>query len=70
MVSWLVVAAVIFDLLENVGMIAMIRGNFDGAIPMITPTLAIAKFTLLVTAILYVSAGLVARLKDRSAHAV
>ena len=69
LVAWLVVGAVIFDLLENIGMFAMIRGNFDAPIPMITTTFAVAKFTLLVTAMLYVSAGLVARLKDRSADA-
>jgi hypothetical protein len=69
LVAWMVLGAALFDLLENVGMIAMIRGHFEGPIPTVTTTFAVVKFALLVTAVLYVLAGVVARSRPGNAPA-
>ena len=63
-VAWAAVAAVLFDLAENVGMIVMIRGDVDAPVPAITTAFAVAKFALFVVVVPYVVAGLVARLRS------
>ena len=68
-VAWMVVGAALFDLLENVGMIVMIRGDVEGPIPMVTTAFAVVKFALLVTAIIYVLAGSISRLRGGRAAA-
>jgi hypothetical protein len=64
-VAWIAFAAVVFDTLENIGMIAMIRGNLDDPIPRITAVLATAKFAAIVTAIVFGIAGLIVRFYAR-----
>jgi hypothetical protein len=58
-VAWLAVAAAVLDLLENVGMIVMIRGDVDAPVPTITTVFAVAKFAAIVLVLAYVVAGLV-----------
>ena len=62
-VAWMALAAASFDLLENVGMIAMIRGHIEGPVPTITTSFAVAKFLIFLVVVPYVMAGLVARLR-------
>ena len=64
-IAWIAFAAVVFDTLENVGMIAMIRGNLDDPIPRITAALAMAKFAAIVVAIVFAVAGLIVRFYAR-----
>jgi hypothetical protein len=64
LVAWLALAAALFDLLENVGMIVMIRGDFDAPVPTITTAFALAKFSMFFVVVPYVVAGLVARLGE------
>ncbi|MGH2730991.1 MAG: hypothetical protein ACRDJI_10350, partial [Actinomycetota bacterium] len=69
LVAWMAVAAGAFDLIENVGMIIMIRGDIDAPVPTITTTFAVAKFSMLFVVLPYVVAGLVARLRGGRASA-
>lgn len=62
-VAWMALAAALFDTLENVGMIVMIRGDIDAPVPTITTTLAVAKFSMFFVVLPYVVAGIVARLR-------
>ena len=62
-VAWMAVAAGALDLIENVGMIIMIRGDVGAPVPTITTVFAVAKFSMLFVVIPYVIAGLVARLR-------
>lgn len=65
LVGWLALAAALFDAVENVGMIAMIRGRVDAPIPSITTAFAMAKFSMFFIVVPYVVAGVVARLRTR-----
>jgi hypothetical protein len=65
-IGWMAVAAALFDLIENVGMIIMIRGDVDAPVPSITTVFAVAKFSMFFVVVPYIVAGLVARL--RGAH--
>ena len=58
-VAWMALVAALFDLIENVGMIVMIRGDVDAPVPTITTTFALAKFALFFVVVPYVVAGLV-----------
>lgn len=60
-VAWMALAAALFDTLENVGMIVMIRGDTNAPVPMITTTFAVAKFSMFFVVLPYVVAGIVAR---------
>lgn len=68
-VAWMALAAALFDALENVGMIVMIRGDIDAPVPTITTTFAVAKFSMFFVVLPYVVTGLVARLRGRRALA-
>lgn len=68
-VAWMGLAAAVFDALENVGMIVMIRGDVDAPVPTITTTFAVAKFSMFFVVVPYVVAGLVARLRGGRALA-
>ena len=57
--AWMAVGAALCDLLENVGMVLMIRGDIDSPIPAVTSMFAVAKYSLLVATLLYVVAGVV-----------
>ena len=59
-VAWLALTAGAFDLLENVGMVVMIRGDVEAPWPTVTTAFAIVKFSLIVVAVVYLIAGLVA----------
>lgn len=63
LVAWMALAAALFDALENIGMIVMIRGDVDAPVPTITTTFAVAKFSMFFVVVPYVLAGLVARLR-------
>lgn len=65
LVGWLALAAALFDAVENVGMIAMIRGRVDAPVPSVTTAFAMAKFSMFVIVVPYVVAGVVARLRTR-----
>jgi hypothetical protein len=60
-VAWAAVAAALFDVVENAGMIVMIRGDVEAPVPAITTTFAMAKYSMFLVAVPYVVAGLVAR---------
>lgn len=62
-VAWLALAAGLFDIVENIGMIVMIRGDVDAPLPTITTTFAAAKFSMFFVVLPYVAAGFVARLR-------
>lgn len=62
-VAWMAVAASMFDAVENVGMIVMIRGDVDAPVPTITTTFAVAKYSMFFVVLPYLVAGLVARLR-------
>ena len=62
-IAWMALAAAALDLLENVGMIVMIRGHFDSPVPTITTLLAVAKFATLVAVVTYVVGGIARRLR-------
>lgn len=59
------VAAAIFDTIENVGMIMMIRGETNAPIPSVTTTFAVAKFLTILSVLAYVALGAAARLRDK-----
>lgn len=61
--AWLGIAAALFDIVENVGMIVMIRGDINDPVPAITTMFAVAKSSMFVLVIPYVLAGVVARLR-------
>lgn len=63
--AWLALAAALFDAVENVGMIAMIRGHIDAPVPNITTAFAVAKFSMFFVVVPFVAAGLAARLRSR-----
>jgi heme A synthase len=65
LMPWIPVAAASFDVLENIGMVTMIRGDVDAPVPMLTTAAATAKYVLLGFALLFAVAGLVARLRSR-----
>jgi hypothetical protein len=67
LMSWIPVAAATFDVVENIGMITMIRGDLDAPVPMLTSAAATAKYVLLGLALLFVFAGFVARVRSRGA---
>jgi hypothetical protein len=69
-VAWLPLAAIVFDTLENVGMIVMIRGDTSAPVPTITTTFAVAKFAMLLVVAPYVVSGFVAYLRGRRAGTV
>jgi hypothetical protein len=62
-VAWMALAAALFDILENVGMIVMIRGDVDAPVPTMTTAFAVAKLSMLFVVLLYVVAGIAARLR-------
>jgi hypothetical protein len=62
--SWIPVAAAAFDVVENIGMITMIRGGLDAPVPMLTTAAAIMKYGSLSVTLLFVLAGTVARLRS------
>jgi hypothetical protein len=66
LVAWIPVVAAGFDVLENIGMIAMIRGNFDAPVPTMTSVFAMAKYALLLLGLLYIAAGAMSRLRRPS----
>ena len=68
-IAWVVLVAVVMDLIENIGMIAMIRGDFEDPIPAITTAFAFAKFTALFVAVLYVLGAAAVRLRGKGATA-
>jgi hypothetical protein len=61
LVAWVAAAASLFDVLENVGMIAMIRGDVGSPAPQITTAFALGKYAMFLVVMPYVLAGLVAR---------
>ena len=65
LVAWMALAAALFDAIENVGMIVMIRGDVGAPVPTITTTFAVAKISMIFVVVPYVVAGLVARLRSR-----
>jgi hypothetical protein len=66
-VAWMALAAALFDILENLGMIVMIRGDIDAPVPTITTTFAVAKFSMFLVVVPYAVAGIVARLRGERA---
>jgi len=64
-VAWLAILAAALDLVENVGMILMIRGDFSAPLPAMTTALSIGKASLLIAVVLYLLAGIVARVRRR-----
>ena len=66
-IVWMPVAAAVFDTLENIGMIVMIRGDTSAPIPMITTTFAVAKFSMFIVVAPYVVSAWVANLRGRRA---
>jgi len=66
-VAWMALAAAAFDVLENVGMIIMIRGHVDAPVPTITTTFAAGKYSMFFVLVSYVVAGFLARLRGRRA---
>lgn len=62
------VAAAIFDTIENVGMIMMIRGELDAPVARVTTTFAAAKFLTIVLVLAYVTLGVIARIGKRHAQ--
>jgi len=59
--AWVAVAAAVLDLLENIGMIVMIRGDVEAPVPTITTVLAIGKFAAIALVLAYVVAGRLSR---------
>ena len=64
-VAWVALAAAVFDAVENVGMIVMIRGDVDAPVPTITTTFAVAKSSMFFVVLPYLVAGFVAGLRGR-----
>ncbi|MEX2392889.1 MAG: hypothetical protein WD826_00275 [Actinomycetota bacterium] len=62
-----VVAAAMFDVLENFGLIVMIRGRVDDTVAAATRLFSVTKSALIVVAVLYVLAGLVSRARRQPA---
>ena len=60
-VAWMAGAAALFDVLENVGMIVMIRGDVGSPVPQVTTAFAFAKYAMFSVAVPYVLAGLASR---------
>lgn len=65
--AWVALAAAVFDIGENIGLIAMIRGQIDALVPTATTTFSLAKYSLAVMVVSYVVAGFVARLAAQRA---
>src|SRR5688572_19316129 len=60
-VIWIVVATAVFDVLENIGMILMIRGDTGSPIPPVTTAFSVAKFSTLLFAASYALLAMVVR---------
>jgi hypothetical protein len=67
-VAWMALAAAVFDIGENIGMIVMIRGQIDAPVPTTTTAFSLAKYSVAVVVVSYVVAGFVARLAVRRAR--
>lgn len=65
MMAWMALAAALFDILENIGMIVMIRGDINAPVPTITTTFAVAKYSIFFVLLPYVLAAFVARLRSQ-----
>lgn len=63
------VAAAIFDTIENVGMIMMIRGEIGAPVARVTTTFAAAKFLTIVLVMTYVTLGVITRIGKGHARA-
>lgn len=64
MLGWFVVAAVIFDCIENVVLFSILRGNFMLP-PVIAAGCAYAKFGILICGLIYTFAGLFETFRNR-----
>ena len=62
-VVWMALGAAMVDIVENIGMIVMIRGEIDAPVPTITTVFSLAKYSMAFAVVLYVVAGFVARLR-------
>lgn len=62
-VAWMPLGAALFDLVENIGLILMIRGAVDAPVPTLTMAASWAKYSMALVVVPYVLAGLVARLR-------
>ena len=65
LVAWMGLTTAALDALENVGMIVMIRGDFDSPVPTLTTALAVAKFSMFSAVLAYIGAGVVAHARTR-----
>lgn len=64
-VACMTFAAASFDVLENIGLLAMVRGYFDAPVPALVKAFTVAKSSLLLMVVAYVLAGCVSRRPDR-----
>lgn len=62
-VAWMALAAAVFDIVENIGMIVMIRGEIDAPVPTVTTAFSLAKYSMALVVASYVMAGFVTRLR-------
>jgi hypothetical protein len=67
-VAWMALVAAVFDIVENIGMIIMIRGQIAAPVPTITTASSLAKYSMALAVVSYVVAGFVARLAARRAR--
>jgi hypothetical protein len=65
LVAWSALAAAVFDVLENVGMIVMIRGRVEAPVPAMTMSMSLMKFSLAAVTVPFVLAGSFRRLRGR-----
>jgi hypothetical protein len=65
--AWLPVAAAVFDIIENAGLISMVRGHFDAPVPAMTTSFSYAKYVVFLLVVPYVLGGLAARLRRERA---
>jgi hypothetical protein len=61
--AWMAVAAAAFDIVENTGLIVMVRGEINAPMPRITTAFSLAKYGTVLVVASYAIAGLVARLR-------
>jgi hypothetical protein len=60
-VAWMASAACVFDVLENLGLLVMIRGRLDDPSAPLTRVASITKVVLLLAAVAFVLAGAMTR---------
>jgi hypothetical protein len=61
--AWMPVAAAVFDVAENVGLLQMIRGHTETPVPTFTTVTSFAKYTMALLVLPYVAGGLAARVR-------